>query len=191
MPFTSPIILVACQPKSASTFLSAALAGLRRARRVSLVPGFGRREQELSRGRILRCRLRPARFCVAQHHLRYSDVTQSLIARHGIIPVVLVRNLYDAVASLRDHVRAESTVSPVAYVPPELRDAPYADLEQALAALAVPWYLNFYMSWRECPSALWFDYTDIAEDTEASISLVLEKAGVSPHSPSKMLISLS
>jgi len=178
MRIRSPIILIACQPKSASTFLSAALAGLRHARRVSLVPGFGRREQELSHARILRCRLRLARFCVAQHHLRYSEVTQSLIARHAITPVVLVRNLYDVVASLRDHVRDESPVSPVAYVTPEMRDAPDADLEQALAVLAVPWYLNFYMSWRECPSALWLDYADIAQNAAESLGLILARAGI-------------
>src|SRR5689334_12918426 len=113
----SRAVLVACMPKSGSTFLSAALANLPGFRREHVVPSYGRREQELSEAEIVRAfgatqTLRRAfdhgvmssphrpKAWVAQHHVKHNHETQTLLDRYGIVPVCLVRNIYDIVVSL-------------------------------------------------------------------------------------------
>jgi hypothetical protein len=75
-----PHFMVACMPKSGSTFFSTALAEYPGFRNISLVPDYGHREQEL-------CQIQLSRYdrvsYVAQHHIRNSALTQLLIAEYG------------------------------------------------------------------------------------------------------------
>src|SRR5262249_25059956 len=134
-----------------STFLADVIAELPGFRRATLMPAFGRREQELDET----CLRAFDRFAyVAQNHVRYSDWTGQLCADYGLTPIVLVRSLLDAVVSLRDHLRRESSVVPSLVAEPHHAAMSDAQLERMIARLALPWYLGFYMSWRRSPDAL-------------------------------------
>jgi uncharacterized membrane protein YkvA (DUF1232 family) len=170
-----PHILIACMPKSGSTFLSNVIAELPGFRRADLVPDFDRREQELDE------------FClrgadpfayVAQHHVRYSQWTHDLCRDYGLTPIVLVRDLLDVVVSLRDHLRRESAAQPQFFAEAHHAAMDDARLEAMIVRLALPWYLNFYMSWRRAPGALVVRYEDLTADPTQTVREVLRFADV-------------
>ena len=102
-------ILIACMPKSGSTFLSDVIGQCPGFRRAILTPSAGRREQEIDE-QLLR-KLGKVSY-VAQHHVRNSEWTSEMCNAYGVAPIVLVRSLQDVVVSLRDHMRRESAVFP-------------------------------------------------------------------------------
>lgn len=171
-----PHLLLACQAKVGSTFLASSLSNLPGMRRAKLTPGADRREQELCE---LKLRRLQSRAYVAQHHVRRSSVTDALVRRHGLSVIVLTRDLFDAVVSLRDHVRQESVAFPMAYITEHHRALPDAELEVVLARLAVPWYVNFYMSWRDCPYATYVSYAELIEDPARQVRRIAEACGLS------------
>jgi hypothetical protein len=138
-------ILIACFPKSGSSYLSALIGNLSRFSVVSYVPTYGRREQELSEAALERTKNVERQ--VAQHHVRASEYTLHLIKIYQLIPLVLVRNIFDAAVSLADHIANESRIFPAAYFDDAMSRLPIEDRVDAVLDLAVPWYINFYVSW--------------------------------------------
>lgn len=171
-------VLVACQPKSASTFTTHVLSGLPGCRDVRLVPGYDRREQELSEARIKRYRFRTSRFLISQAHVRKSGPTDLLLARYGFRVVVLVRDPFDTVASLRDHIRNESGRFPFAYFSEAHAKMSDTELELAIARLVMPWVLNFRLSWAGQADALCVSYEEIAADPIAAMTKIASFAGI-------------
>ncbi|WP_334130217.1 hypothetical protein [Sneathiella sp.] len=169
-----PHILMACMPKTASTFLASAFAELPGFRRCRLTPDWGAREQEL-------CAIRLSRYnhqrYVAQHHLKHSEWTATLIRKYNITPVVLVRDLADITMSIRDHMRRELVRGPIAFFETRHLHMPGDELEEAIVRLAIPWYLNFYVGWRVSGGAAIFDYDDYTADPVAVMAEILQLAG--------------
>ena len=176
--YMAKLILLACQPKSGSTFLSQYISKVGGGRPYSFVPGFGRREQELSALGLLRAKIRRDKFLVGQHHVRCSDETLKLIRRFDMAVIILRRNLFDAVASLRDHIRGGRHIMPMLYLSKEMTAISDSDLEVALARFAVPWYLNFHMSWRDYTNAIFVDYEQIRTDARGTTENILKTFGL-------------
>lgn len=171
-------VLIACMPKSGSTFLSALVANLPGYRREHLVPSYDRREQELSEPLIREAYLatdvlreayvngtvtasfRPRGF-VAQHHVRHSIETQRLIEAYDLVPVVLVRNIYDIVVSLNDHVVKSSPYTAAAWVDESMINWPEERMHEFLVNMALPWYFNFYVSWWRADHKMLVTYEDL------------------------------
>jgi hypothetical protein len=170
-------LLLACFPKSGSTFLAAILAGLPGFRKVSLVPSYQRREQELD-VTCLTAAQRIAGHFVAQHHVRYSVETQRLIDQFVLHPIVLVRNIDDVVASVRDHLKTGGTILAQAYVPPDLPRWHDAAIEQFIADMLMPWYFNFYASWAQCPHRLEVTYENLIADPASVARLICHQADI-------------
>ena len=181
-----PHILVACMPKSGSTFLAEAIGKYNGFRRARLIPTWGAREQEL-------CSIKLSRYnhnqYVAQHHLRNSEWTQYLITKYNLTPVVLVRDLFDVVISFRDHLRKEGLDWPMAHFTSHHQAMGDAELEEAVVRLAMPWYMNFYAGWRSDPNALFIHYEDLINAPEKTIIDILKHSGVTPL-PEKVKQSL-
>jgi len=97
----------------------------------------------------------------------------------GLKPVVLVRNLYDIVISLDDHLLGESDVTAMAYVPRDFATWPSKRRHEFIAKMMMPWYFNFYVSWSDCPDVLMVQYTELVADPLATISRVVAHAGIS------------
>lgn len=169
-----PHILIACMPKSASTFLATTIASLKGFKRYRMIPDYGAREQEL-------CEIRLSRYnrktYIAQHHLRHSAWTQTLIDRYRLTPIVIVRDLADTVISLRDHFRREPHgQGPTARLLPRHADLPDAELDQAIVRTAMPWYLSFYVGWRLAGDVPIFDYAQYTTEPARVIGEILQHA---------------
>lgn len=168
-----PHILVACMPKSGSSFLSNCLTAYKGFRVGILVPDYGVREQEM-------CELRLEKFnkhaYVAQLHVRNSEWTQKLIQRYGMTHVVLVRDLLDVVASIRDHVRKLFHFGSLITLTERHRDISDDELDSLIVQFAMPWYISFYAGWRKDPKALFLNYEDVTADPVAAMSKIFDKA---------------
>ena len=161
-------------PKSGSTFLSEVIGQCPGFRRAVLTPSAGRREQEIDE-QLLR-KLGRANF-VAQHHVRNSEWTTEMCLTYGVATVVLIRSLQDVVVSLRDHMRRESAVFPQFFAEAQHAALDDAQLEQMIARLALPWYLNFYMSWRNTPGAMMVTYDELTASPAAIVHEILAFSG--------------
>jgi hypothetical protein len=163
-------VLVACMPKSGSSFLSNVIAELRGFRRAPLVPAYDRREHELDAA----CLRKADRFdYVAQHHVRYSRWTADLCRDYALAPVVLVRSLFDVTVSLRDAMRHDGPLWPFFFAEPSHLAMTDEQLEEMIVRMALPWYVNFYMGWRSAPDALIIDYEDLALDPVGTVQSAL------------------
>ncbi|WP_209431907.1 sulfotransferase domain-containing protein [Labrys sp. LIt4] len=166
---------MACMPKSASTFITSAIANAVKLNSVNLIPSYGRREQEL-------CEIRLAQNAgldyIAQHHIKHSTWTEELCSDYDVSIIVLIRSLFDVVVSIRDHVHRESPVNPFFYLDKQHLNRDEAELEHMIAMLAIPWYINFYMGWRSSKAARIFMYEDFVVDQNKAISEMLAFAGI-------------
>jgi len=146
-------ILLACFPKSGSTFLSSKLSRLPGWSRAHFVPAYGRRDQELERSAIVQSMISFATFnkkLVAQHHCRASEHSLRLVNKFDMKVVVLVRSLMDVALSFSDHWDSESIVFPAAYLSESLLaelDASPVTRLQFIVQHVLPWYVSFYLSW--------------------------------------------
>lgn len=189
-------LLIACMPKSGSTFLTRTFAELPGLRRVPLVPLYDRREQELCET-VLRQEIRQTaalrrawrqtgerdaprpRGFVAQHHVKYSAATAGLMTRHDLRPVVLVRNLFDVVMSLHDHIKNTSPLMSMAHVTEDMRSWPQEELCRFVADMILPWYVSFFQSWQGCPQAMMLSYEQMMQEKAVTLSRVAEFSGYS------------
>lgn len=168
-------VLVACMPKSGSTFLSNTVSRLPGFRKATLVRHYGRVEQDLDPF----ITLRKNRYdYVAQHHVKYNENTQFVIETFNIKPVVLVRNLFDCVVSFRDHLRRESTIGPSAWIGESHKSLSDEELDAMIAHVVIPWYINFYVSWQQAPEKLMVTYNDMVGDTAGTLGKVVSYLGL-------------
>lgn len=187
----SRAVLVACMPKSGSTYVTELIAQIPGFRREHIVPSYLRREQELSDRLIQRAfdatntlrqgvargavtaEHRP-RGWVAQNHVKHNGETQTLIDRYGIVPVFLVRNIFDVVVSLRDHVATVSPNTPVAYIDEGMQDWEPERMYEFLVEMAVPWYIHFYVSWYHAEHKVMVRYEDVIADPHQELRRILK-----------------
>ncbi len=169
-------ILVACAPKSGSTYLANCLGALPGFLKADLCFGYGSREQELC---VYRAAAMHAVDYVAQHHVRYSETTAQFMRAFGIFPVVIVRNLFDTVVSLRDHVRARPAPSPMAYVDERFLTWDEGRQLDFIIDFMLPWYANFLMCWShyEGPGVRML-YRDFVGDPQEMLISVAAAAGL-------------
>jgi hypothetical protein len=169
-------ILVACVPKSGSTFISAALSNLPDFTKVNLTYGFGHREQELA---VLNCALLHGFNYVAQHHVRFSQPTEWILKIFGIFPVVLLRNLYDCVASLYDHLHKEDVTLPMAYIPVDFQSWNKERKINFIIDFILPWYANFISCWAEYSGPmLTLTYGEAMKNPGETIGRIASAAGL-------------
>ena len=180
-PYRRHIWLVAA-PKSGSTWLGAMLLDALKWPRVPLLEWYDRREQEGDPRMLLQ---HPNEDIFTPHqHTRASQPTINIINLFRIIPIVLVRNVFDTVISLYDHLHKEANIIPWGYF-----DEPFYtfDKEKQLSAiidLCVPWFFNFYVSWYKSGvnglcNLHWATYEELTDDPFNCVKDVLEFAGIS------------
>ena len=164
-----PSLLLACMPKSGSTFFAAVLSAAAGYPQRGLVAVYDRNEQDLYLPALVGGLLAPSPF-VTQQHVRATGPNLDLVGLFGLRPVVLVRNLFDALVSLHDHFMTEDVRAPSAYVPDTFRAAAPAERLDFVVDVAAPWYVGFYASWWEARRAgvetHWVRYEDMVADPE-------------------------
>lgn len=109
---------------------------------------------------------------VAQVHVRYSDETENYINKFKLKPIVLVRDLFDVVPSLLDHHKIESTVYPMAVVPPDIVEWDFDRAAMFVTRMVIPWYFNFYVSWQFCDQKIVIRYEELLTDPVATVKKI-------------------
>lgn len=138
-------ILIACFPKSGSTYLSLVLQEL-----TGFPDWYGaepgeQNEQDLSARRLRR----PRRRSVLQQHMKATHSNLELLVAYHMRPIVQTRNLYDIVASLHDYFQGNRSSLSCGYISDEYLQMPWRERLDYLIHIHLPWYFNFVLSWRE------------------------------------------
>ena len=168
-------------PKSGSTWLGTMLESVYGWPRVPLLDCYDRREQEID---VRMMTLHPNVDIFSPHqHTRASHPTLGIIQMFRIMPVVLVRDLFDTVISLRDHLYREHHIMPWAYFDETIYTLDPEEQINALIDLMMPWYINFYVSWFYAEKnglcrLHWMTYRDLKADPESCVRRVLDFTGV-------------
>jgi hypothetical protein len=116
---------------------------------------------------------------VTHLHVRATQSTIDLMKLFSIRPVVLVRNVFDIVISIHDHMFQEGYEFPTFYC-----DKSFEGLEEAsrfdfIIEHGIPWYFNFYVSWYEASfskqiECLWLTYEDVIVDWHKAIRTIAD-----------------
>jgi len=164
-------VLIACFPKSGSTYLRTLISNIHNIETISLTTGADRREQELSIERLV---VFHKKNYVAQHHIRYSLVTEKLMKEFNITPIFLVRNIYDTIESLYDHLHKEGIETPMAFIPPDMLNWDKDKARKFIVDMIIPWYFNFYVSWTLCQKKCIITYERLIENPSQILKKILK-----------------
>ena len=173
-------ILVACMPKSGSSWLVAALTKLTGFDRAQLSLAHVENEQELYPPLV---QYWAESDTVVHQHCRASAPTIQLVQAFGMHPVVLVRNLPDTLVSMRDFWAIGAVRNSFFYPDWDKLDA--ETRHDALIGHLGPWYIQFYASWKiaEAKGVLapfWVRYDEMIPDKTATLKAVTEFCGLTP-----------
>jgi hypothetical protein len=170
-----PHVLIACTPKSASSFLARAfeaLPGVTRLR--ASQPGY-RQDMVLDPIQLGRHEFDTY---VIKRHVRYNRATERAIADFSMTPVVLTRDLADSVASMRDFIKAGNFRIPMAWFDERHMQMDDSDLDLMIVDLVMPWYLNFLAGWHNCENAIWFGFDEVREQPVRVMREISAAAGL-------------
>jgi hypothetical protein len=183
------LIVVAAAPKSGSTYLVNTLMQITGLRGFRLCAAYSTNEHDLYLPAL--CLMNPYG-CVSQLHMKGTFHNAALMRSFGIRPIVLVRRIDDIVVSLQHDLR-EKAKRPTfgtgqhgySFVWPDqcMKDLSEERLADMIIDLAVPWFVNFYVSWyRLCEQgavdALWITYEQMFAEKERTLRQVLEFLGI-------------
>ena len=175
---------LACFPKSGSTLLSESLNGLPGWTRLSSIPHDWTREQEPIHEYIVRDWVVVGRNIIFKNHVSHSDYLSHLFRRYNMHCVFLVRNLPDRCRSLSDHFDQESVTWPFF----ALNNSQLTTLDDSntragfIVDLAIPWFINCYVSWMRYISdggqCQIVRYEDMARDTSSTIGQIISAMNI-------------
>jgi hypothetical protein len=171
-------MLIACKPKSGSSFLFAAAQRPTGWAGVNFAYAYFQNEQELYLPYMLAVDRSDT---VTQQHCRATIANLQILQGFGIRPVVLVRNLPDIVMSLVDFYDNGAVINTF-----------FADDWHKLGAEAkrdlvidhvMAWYINFYVSWRQAAATrrmdcLFIRYEDMIADKPGTLARISEFLGL-------------
>jgi hypothetical protein len=173
-------ILVACMPKSGSTFLSVLLSRVTGYTTYPLVHRYGGNEQDVYLPAVLGALHQDT---VTQQHVTATDTNLELLQLLSVRPIVLVRNILDVVVSLLDHLHDETIVTPMCTLTPEFHGLEEDVKLDLIIDLALPWYFRWYVSWYEALrngtiETLWVTYERLFRDQVSTVAQVLAFLGL-------------
>lgn len=137
-------IVIACMPKSGSTFLKHALCRITGWREASLTFAFLQNEEELY---LPYLRAVATQDTVTQQHCRATIPNVQLMQAFAIRPIVLVRNLFDTIVSYADFFDGGATIN--TFFGGRWESFERAQRIDLMIDHVVPWYLAFYASWSD------------------------------------------
>jgi hypothetical protein len=206
-----PYVLVACAPKSASTFINSALIkGLQLPQACLFTAaldwassgrlGASLSEQEPDELSLIRNGLNERGY-VAQHHTRCSPYLARLLGVYNVKPIITHRNIADTVVSMDDMVMDwRARPNAVGYfadgMPSNFQHMPREDRLLMLAQRWTPWLVQFYVSWKLCERVgltkpLWISYEkDFLGDKQVLAERIADYIGRAHADPAKIAAAL-
>lgn len=203
-------VLLACAPKSASTFIAAALqsaldlpsaalfASTPRIRAVSMMGG-NLREQEPEELSLIRYGMNGVGY-VAQHHSRATPYLSLMLDTYNVKPIVTHRNLFDTFMSLDDMImgyRGDKPSDQGFYfsdgLPANFGRLSQEDRLTILVQRNTAWFIQFYVSWKKCERAglskpLWVSYEkDFLADKQGLADRIIAHLGLDSDRAAKLL----
>ncbi len=178
------LIIVAAAPKSGSTFLSGSLCKISGYKHYRLTEGYDTNEHDLCLANLL---MMNRSGCVSQLHMKGTYHNASHIQSFGIKPIILVRNIFDTVISLVNDLRKKQNQEgwkfgrngySFIWQDDSTKELSDTELTDMVIDLALPWYINFYVSWyRLCQNGiingLWITYEDLMNNKEGVLQKVI------------------
>jgi hypothetical protein len=183
------LIVVAAAPRSGSTFLANTLSEVTGLPYFRLCTAYSTNEHDLYLPSLC---LMNRYGCVSQLHMKGTFHNAALMRAFGITPVLLVRQIDDIVVSLMHDLR-EKMLTPTfesgeigySFLWPDrtTKDLGDGQLLDMIIQLAVPWFVNFYVSWyhlceQGAVDALWVTYEEMLGDKEATLRRILDFLGL-------------
>lgn len=166
-------IVIACFPKSASTFLRNVVSELSGYQTKEFCLGYDRNEQNIDFPTLIDHSFKPI-----VNHMHVQATSNNIHHMHlaRISPIVLVRNIFDTAVSLRDHLIKTPRI-PMAYVDRRFKELPNEMQLDMVVDMCIPWFFSFYVSWyRAQESGLlntyWMSYEELISDKLQSIKKV-------------------
>lgn len=183
------LIIVAAAPRTGSTYLTNVLVKSTGFPFARLCSAYSTNEHDL---------YLPALYfmnkvgCVSQLHMKGTYHNAALMRTFGITPIILVRNIFDIVASLLGELRLNEKQSAFGtgvngfsfiWQDEDIKNCSDERLLDVIVDLAIPWYVNFYVSWfRLCEqgavNAKWVSYEDMMADKQRTVNDIIEFLGV-------------
>jgi hypothetical protein len=138
-------LLIACFPKSGSTYLNNVLHELTGLRKAFAAERGPQHEQDLCARKLMKLRHR----CILQQHVKATCTNLELLATLGMRPIVQTRSLFDVVVSLHDHLQQNPRSLSCGFASDGYLRMAWSERVDYLIHLYLPWYFNFILSWRE------------------------------------------
>lgn len=167
-------ILVACFPKSGSTYLIKLLSKVTRFPPAHLVQFYGQNEQDLFEHKIQHYYNSNN---IIHQHVKGTNNNVMLMKKYNIKPVIQVRNIFDVIPSIHDHIENEDHRIVMSHVHKEYFDFSIEEKFDFLINMQLPWYFSFYISWKEASKdieTLWITYDQLFSDQLGSITNILK-----------------
>lgn len=203
-------VLIACAPKSASTFLWNVLRrGLNLPTGVLTVPhnaphliGSNLREEVFDELAVLRAIIGQNGF-VSHHHMPMSLYCAELIRNYDIKPIVTYRNIFDSIISMDDmRIKERPLGARATYYFDDKLPSNYTDLEKdhrlmLLAQTTGVWIMQFNISWKMCETVgavkpFWVSYDkDILGDNKELALGIASFLGESNVDSDKLIAAFS
>ena len=171
-------ILIACMPKSGSSWLVNAVRNLSGFMQAQFANACIENEQELYLPAV---RYWFKHDVVVQQHCRASAPNLHLVQAYGMKPVVLVRDLFDTLVSMRDFWDAGAVRNSFLY--PDWNALDKDAKHDALVRHLAPWYVQFFVSWAMAErkgdvAPLWVRYEDMIPNKPETLFRVAEFCGL-------------
>jgi hypothetical protein len=148
-------------------------------KKADFVHAWGAREQEWETAILERLQNNHINV-VVQQHTKASDATLKLIDKYNLKTIVLVRNIFDVIPSLRDHLLVDPRPQPVFNPSDDFHMMDSVAQLDMIIDLGASWYINFYVSWYMAIQSKGFTmvtYEDFFSDIEAKFKQLCEVIG--------------
>jgi len=179
-PHANKRIIIACFPKSASTFLRNVIGEITGYTTNEFCVAYERNEQDLYLPTLIDHAFTPV---VNHMHMQARGNNVAIMQISGIRPTVLVRNIFDTTVSMANHLANHSPFFSMAYVDDSFAQLPPEEQLDMVIALCMPWFISFYVSWYKVRQdnlldTYWLTYEKLTDDKPAAVADICRFYGI-------------
>jgi hypothetical protein len=173
-------VLIACIQKTGSTFLQSALLMVSGAAGPKLGLSYANEENIMHPETVLALAQENV---VAQEHCRATPQNLAIAQGFGMEVIVLVRDIFDSLVSLRDMLAGDTHGSVAALFQDHMKDMDEETQLDAVITRWAHWQLDFYTSWVRAQrngliKCQFWGYEDMMYDKVAAVQEICRQVGI-------------